>query len=783
MSPSWRTPRMSRAWKAVIATAVTATLGAAAVVSTPAGAFVTISSAVAANKFRSAVHTDLGVYGLAIEPAEGTVLRKGDDATVSLRSNPNPTSVVSLAVEAGDVVAWNITVPEELEIVECRGGTATDTWYETAWSEGARTCVYTMTFLRASATVPTQNFTVDVTARASIPAGADVTAAITLPERFASVQSSQSAVVPTPDIVTFGIHNLTFTPDSGAPAIRPDHGVRRGVLAFDAYESEDGGTLLSAKAGDVFETRVTVSQDLVADFNFRQDSAFDVTTRSIEVGGRREYTITRKFRGGFWDWRPVRLEMGLTLQGIDGAAALADIDLIEVEQTLPERFDSAHLRAETFVPYIAPGLIPFTQVATGGSHVLALAEDGTLFSWGNNYYGQLGDDSRERRVTPAPVALLDGKTFKAVAAGEGSSLALTTDGEVYFWGARMDADVGYIVQGTPRKKSIPGNAPIEAIATGGKVAFAISESGDLFAWGDNSENQGGLELGSGTVVSATQVDLPQPVSEVYAGLFSTIVRLADGSYMGMGSNTRGTLGMGNQEDQPLPVALPELTGRSFTQIALSRSEGQAITADGDLYRWGTAVSASLVPTLMSKSHFGDGISPVQLRSTCTDGLLVIGSDGGVYRGDLDGGVTRMPAPSQLRLATVDGCASYIGVTAYGTAFGYGLNGDGQLGIGHAGVAVDILTAVLLPTVSSAAAIRDAGSEVADDVTADEPLLNDGGSADGHEVPADDADAADAPDGSTESEAPQTESDEGEASESESPRRNGAFAGSEYGERS
>ena len=73
------------------------------------------------------------------------------------------------------------------------------------------------------------------------------------------------------------------------------------------------------------------------------------------------------------------------------------------------------------------------KIAAGGVHSLALRSDGTVWAWGRNSFGQLGDNTNTNRNVPVMVQGLSG--VSAISAGDGHSLALKSDGTVWAWGS------------------------------------------------------------------------------------------------------------------------------------------------------------------------------------------------------------------------------------------------------------------------------------------------------------------------------------------------------------
>ena len=128
------------------------------------------------------------------------------------------------------------------------------------------------------------------------------------------------------------------------------------------------------------------------------------------------------------------------------------------------------------------------------AHTVALKRDGSVWAWGSNGYGAVGDGTETDRSRPVAVGL-DG--VKAIAAGGDFTLALRTDGRVWAWGANWDGQLG---DGTSFSRSSPVNiglSGVAAIAAGGTHALALMADGTVVAWGRNEFGQ----LGDGTVAT------------------------------------------------------------------------------------------------------------------------------------------------------------------------------------------------------------------------------------------------------------------------------------------
>jgi len=195
-------------------------------------------------------------------------------------------------------------------------------------------------------------------------------------------------------------------------------------------------------------------------------------------------------------------------------------------------------------PVQVPGLAGVTQVAVGCNHSLALRSDGTVWAWGGNGAGQLGrGTTSDHEVTSAPVAGLAGVT--KIAAGCGFSLALRSDGTVWAWGYD---NVGQLGNGGTASSAVPVKitalSQVTGIAAGWDSAVAILINGaSVWAWGGNSRGQ----LGDGTLadrttpVRVTQIGTVH-IAGVTVGPWTAAVLSTDGSVWAWGDDTRGQLG-------------------------------------------------------------------------------------------------------------------------------------------------------------------------------------------------------------------------------------------------
>ncbi len=212
-----------------------------------------------------------------------------------------------------------------------------------------------------------------------------------------------------------------------------------------------------------------------------------------------------------------------------------------------------------FAPVSVEGLAGVVAVAAGTWHSVALEADGTVWAWGDNLHGQLGDGTTIDRASAAHVAGLSG--IIAIAAGGFHSLALASDGTVWAWG---EGDRGQLGDGLFSPRSLPvrasGLAGVVGVAAGAYHSMAVDTDGTVWTWGNNGFGQLGRTGGS--------LGVPAPVPGL-AGVtavaanasngFHSLARRSDGTVWAWGWNGAGQLGDGTTTNRSAPVQVSGLS--------------------------------------------------------------------------------------------------------------------------------------------------------------------------------------------------------------------------------
>lgn len=208
-----------------------------------------------------------------------------------------------------------------------------------------------------------------------------------------------------------------------------------------------------------------------------------------------------------------------------------------------------------------------TAIAAGGGHSCALDNAGSVWCWGDNVYGQLGNGTRTDSPVPVAVARLSGPAA-AVGTGEFHSCALMAGGGVECWGWNDEAQLGDVT-GVMHMAAVPvaGSREATALAVGARHNCTINPTGQVQCWGGNWEGQIGDGSGLRRYVPATVSGPSIQVTAVAAGNTHTCALAQDGSVACWGGNSNGQLGDGTTINRLAPVRSEKWAGPAIALTA------------------------------------------------------------------------------------------------------------------------------------------------------------------------------------------------------------------------
>jgi alpha-tubulin suppressor-like RCC1 family protein len=235
------------------------------------------------------------------------------------------------------------------------------------------------------------------------------------------------------------------------------------------------------------------------------------------------------------------------------------------------------------------------QVSSGGYHTAAIKTDGTLWIWGNGFFGQLGTNGITDRSTPV-TTFAGGTNWKQVSAGEEHTAAIKTDGTLWTWGAGGSGRLGNAVilgnRSTP-VTTFAGGTNWKQVNSQGYRTAAIKTDGTLWVCG--SGNQG--RLGNGV----TTGNISTPITtfaggtnwkQVSSGNAHTAAIKTDGTLWTWGPGYDGRLGNADTTLRSTPVTT-FTGGTNWKQVSCGYRTIVAIKTDGTLWTWGNGGSGRL----------------------------------------------------------------------------------------------------------------------------------------------------------------------------------------------
>ncbi|XP_074647680.1 putative E3 ubiquitin-protein ligase HERC4 isoform X2 [Tubulanus polymorphus] len=295
------------------------------------------------------------------------------------------------------------------------------------------------------------------------------------------------------------------------------------------------------------------------------------------------------------------------------------------------------------------------EISIGAHHTLFLTRAGAVYSCGNNDDGQLGQQVSRRR--PEKVSALDSQVITQLASGELHNLAMSDVGNVFSWGCNHQGQIGRDkdkddeIHHIPKLVKTISMHNVIQVSCGAHHSLALTDTGHVLSWGMNKHGQ----LGLGTV--SLYVDHPEvlvslqgiPVRQIASGGYHSFILSQSGAVFGWGKNDFGQLGIGTDRSSSYPVQCKSLRSQRVKYVACGDEHTAILTADGGVFTFGAGSCGQL-----GHNSINNEFLPRKV-------FEVMGST-----------VTQIACGRRHTLVLI----------AYsGRLFSFGLNGNGQLGVG------------------------------------------------------------------------------------------------------
>ena len=266
--------------------------------------------------------------------------------------------------------------------------------------------------------------------------------------------------------------------------------------------------------------------------------------------------------------------------------------------------DSRYFPEKIIFPDLLLGeMITEISANANGSHTLALSNIGRVYAWGRNQFGRLGDGTDINRGTPVLTnftssGLMESEKIVTIKAAQSHSIALTNQGRIFVWG---DNSYGQIGDGRSSAVYYPKllnlelqeNEKTTQIEVGDNHNVILTSNSRIFTWGSNSSSQ----LGDGTtidkkvptLVSNAFLSENESITKIYSGSYYNFLTTSNGKVYGWGGNSYGVLGNGTQDYllQPTLITFNNLLNfETFVSFDLGIYHSLGITNLGNIYSWG-----------------------------------------------------------------------------------------------------------------------------------------------------------------------------------------------------
>ncbi|WP_445342387.1 RCC1 domain-containing protein [Bifidobacterium sp. ESL0827] len=476
-------------------------------------------------------------------------------------------------------------------------------------------------------------------------------------------------------------HTVTFDSDGGKPtpdpqritigkqATRPSTDPTKDGFLFDGWFIKD--TNGKSDVAYDFSQPVTADITLVAHWSPANTGGWSISPSKGNAMGGQQATITppklsRGIRfsqisaGGYQSGGSPGLSVGVASDG--NAYAWGNNQYGQLGQD-PDKTPTQKTPARVPLPDGVAAGFTYTQVAAGGAHVLAIGSDQTVYAWGANDHGQLGDNTTGHSK-PQPVRGTDGQPFKAVqvSAGAYDSAAIDPQGRVYTWGSEGNNRYIYSTsKPTPTLARDPDGSGqgLQAVQVAVKWGFimALGTDGSVYTWGYNNYGQlgNGQSTGDGNATyAADPARVPDPkdasktfkAAQISAGGFHALAISQDGTAWAWGYNDYGQLGDGTEISRTTPTQVGNPTDSSqpfqVAQISAGVIHSLAIDKSGAAWAWGRNTNGQLGDNTTSNQPTPTRVSPPAGQGSAGTRLvtarinagrghsLAIGQDGNTY---------------------------------------------------------------------------------------------------------------------------------------------------------
>jgi alpha-tubulin suppressor-like RCC1 family protein len=335
----------------------------------------------------------------------------------------------------------------------------------------------------------------------------------------------------------------------------------------------------------------------------------------------------------------------------------------------------------------------WTRVSCGYKNTFAIKSNGTLWSWGENVFGNLGLNDTTNRSSPVQVGALS--LWRLVSSSSVNAAAIQTNGTLWAWGFNASGAIG-------NNSTINQSSPVQVgalsiwtqIAVGDQYMLALQSNGTLWSWGSNIAGQLGLSntTNRSSPVQVGTLSVWTRVSAASGGVggFSSAIQ-SDGTLWSWGNNGNGQLGLSNTTTRSSPVQVGTLS--VWTAVSNGAFFMTAIQSNGSLWAWGQGALGQLglntttdfySPVQVGLLSFWTQISNGNYTAAAVPSNSTLWTWGNNGNGQLGYLAVVAPVPISTNTTWSQVCCGpnhAVAVQSNGSLWTWGNNSYGQLGLG------------------------------------------------------------------------------------------------------
>ncbi|XP_076648844.1 RCC1 and BTB domain-containing protein 1-like isoform X2 [Halictus rubicundus] len=246
-----------------------------------------------------------------------------------------------------------------------------------------------------------------------------------------------------------------------------------------------------------------------------------------------------------------------------------------------------------------------------GQSCLIVTKDRLVYALGINLHNCLGTGDKQSTICPKRIDALCGKNIKTFAYGRGHVLALTENGKVYSWGSNNYYQLGHCDSLVPEIVVIPENKTnfVVDIACGNDHSMVLTSNGMVYAWGmcvDGQTGSGSLCASQSYLATPNEVKLdstfPMRFLNISCGARHSVAVTCNGQVYSWGSNSHGQLGLSSDSKvSKKALEVKHLTGIIIEKVVCGCTHTLALSNEGILYSWGDNTFGQLGVNLRSNT--------------------------------------------------------------------------------------------------------------------------------------------------------------------------------------